>query len=159
MAPLDLRRAAALSRLAAAYARHVARRVSRTAPGGGGAEFARLYAPERITAITPAEREAFAAHGRCVGCGLCAFAALRAGHLRADRLASQLTRSLPELWTLRDQPLDAVDWAAGAAVCPLGVPLGEMAALTEARLRRDGTAAPPPPQPIRVEPGPHPPRR
>jgi hypothetical protein len=151
---------AALSRLAALYGRHlvergargVARRWSSRPVEPGLEHFDALYRPDRITAITAAERAQLAAHGRCVGCGLCGFAAPRAGYLRPERLASQLTRSLPDLWVTRDLPLDAVDWARGAAVCPTGVPLAEMQGFVRDRLQRDGSEppalrppAPPPP--------------
>src|SRR5205807_4985241 len=112
-----LRRAAALGRLGALYGRHLARRGAermvhrpRGAGGAGLARFGALYGPDRITAVTPAEREQLPGHGRCIACGLCGFAAPRAGYLRAERLASQLTRSLPDLWITRDLRLDAVDW-------------------------------------------------
>jgi hypothetical protein len=48
--------------------------------------------------------------------------------------------------------MGAVDWAAGAAVCPLGVPLEAMRAAVEDRLRRDGVE-PPLPRPSVPLPG------
>jgi hypothetical protein len=161
-----LRRAAALGRLGALYGRHLARRGAERMvhPGGAGgaglARFDALYGPDRITAVTPGEREQLPGHGRCVACGLCGFAAPRAGYLRAERLASQLTRSLPDLWITRDLPLDAVDWRSAAAVCPAGVPLEGMRGFVRDRLERDGVEPPAPrrpaPLPGRRPPGPLP---
>jgi hypothetical protein len=127
-------------RLAGAYARHLAMRAaSRRRPQQDGlAEFARLYARDRITPLTAQDRDELPAHGLCVACGVCTFAAGRAGYLRADRLPSQLTRTLPELWTSRDLPFDGVDWEAGAEVCPMGVPLPAMRDFVARRLERDG---------------------
>jgi hypothetical protein len=161
-----LRRAAALGRLAALYGRHLARRgagsLARrravTPAGPGLAAFDALYRPDRITALSHADRDRLAGQGWCVACGLCDFAAARAGYLRADRLPSQLTRSLPDLWVTRDLALDGVDWAAAAAVCPTGVPLQAMPGFVRDRLARDGVE---PPAPRRPAPPPAavPPRR
>jgi hypothetical protein len=140
--PLNWRRVTALRRLAVLYARHTVRRGFHRMPQDGLARFEELYTPDRITAITALEREQMAAHGRCIGCGLCGFAAARAGYLRAERLPSQLTRSLPDMWTSRELDLGGVDWEAAAAVCPAGVPLAEMSRFVTDRLQRDGTAAP-----------------
>jgi hypothetical protein len=157
-----LRRAAALGRLGALYGRHLAHRgaerVAHRPPGAGLARFDALYGPDRITAVTPGEREQLAGHGRCVACGLCGFATARAGYLRPERLASQLTRSIPDLWATRDLPLDAVDWDRAAAVCPLGVPLAAMRGFVRERLERDGVEPPSPRRPaalpIAPPPGP-----
>ncbi len=156
--PIDRRRAVSMVRLAGAYARHLARRATtgRQQHEDGVAAFLRLYGRDRITPLSPQDRAELPSHGLCVACGLCTFAAPRAGHLRADRLPSQLTRTLPELWTSRDLPYDEVDWAAGAAVCPMGVPLGEMRGFVGRRLTQDGTAPPAPQLPPAVLPLPAP---
>jgi hypothetical protein len=141
--PLDRRRAVSMVRLAGAYARHVGKQAvaSRVAPRGDGVSaFQRLYGRDRITPLSPQDRAELPAHGLCVACGLCDFAAGRAGYLRPDRLPGQLTRTLPELWTSRDLPYDEVDWAAGAAVCPMGVPLPQMRDFVARRLDQDGVA-------------------
>src|SRR4029077_13595683 len=96
---------------------------------------------DRITPLTPAERDQLPGHGGCIGCGLCGFAAPRGGYLRAERLPSQLTRSLPDLWTSRGLPLDGVDWPAGAAVCPTGVPLDVIGGFGTATPEPEGSAA------------------
>jgi hypothetical protein len=145
-----LRRAAALTRLAALYGRHLARRGAErltrrsAATDAALARFDELYGPARITALSPAERAELAAQGRCVACGLCGFAAPRAGYVRAERLPSQLTRSLPDLWVTRDLPLDGVDWHAAAAVCPTGVPLPAIRGFVRERLAQDGVEPPVP---------------
>lgn len=141
---MDRRRAVSMVRLAGAYAQHVGRRtLTRRLPREDGvAAFLHLYGRDRITPLTPQDRAELPAHGQCVACGLCTFAAPRAGYLRADRLPSQLTRTLPELWTSRDLPYDEVDWQAGAQVCPTGVPLPAMRGFVARRLERDGVAPP-----------------
>jgi hypothetical protein len=141
---MDRRRAVSTVRLAGAYARHLVRQAGarrRAEPAGAAvAAFQRLYGRDRITPLAPQDRAELPAHGLCIACGLCDFAAGRAGYLRADRLPSQLTRTLPELWTSRDLPYDEVDWAAGAAVCPMGVPLPQMRGFVARRLEQDGVA-------------------
>src|SRR5258708_23400614 len=156
--PIDRRRAVSMVRLAGAYARHVARQaVPRRQPHQDGvAVFLQLYGRDRITPLTPQDRAELPSHGLCVACGLCTFAAGRSGYLRADRLPSQLTRTLPELWTSRDLPYDEVDWAAGEAVCPMGVPLPAMRAFVGRRLELDGVAPPAPQVPPSVLPLPGP---
>jgi ferredoxin len=161
-----LRRAASLGRLAALFGRHlarrgasgVARRWSPPSADPGLRRFDALYRSDRITALSPADREQLAAQGRCVGCGLCGFAAPRAGYLRPERLPSQLTRSLPDMWATRDLPFDAVDWSAGASVCPTGVPLEAMRGFVRDRLGRDGVEPPAPRRPAPL-PASSPPRR
>ena len=136
-------RAAALTRLAALYARHVARlAVSRRREGAGLRAFERLYTPDRISAVTPAERVALPRHGDCIACGLCVVAVRGLASLPAERLPLSLTRSLPELWTARDLDLDGIDWEAAAAVCPTGVPLPAIAVFVRDRLARDGVEPP-----------------
>jgi hypothetical protein len=155
--PLDRRRAVSMTRLAGAYARHLARRATTRTRGDGVAEFLDLYRRDRITALTVQDRAELPTHGLCVACGLCDFAAPRAGYLRPDRLPSQLTRTPPELWTSRDLPYDDVDWAAGAAVCPMGVPLPQMRGFVARRLERDGVepTAPQVPPAVLPLPGPY----
>lgn len=138
------RRARAIGHLGALYARHLVRRATRRRVAGEGlGAFEALYAAERITPVTVAERGRLAGHGDCVACGLCSFAAPRSGYLTAERLPLQLTRSLSGLWTARDLDLGGLDWGAAGAVCPLGVPHAEIADLVDARLARDGAEPPP----------------
>jgi hypothetical protein len=157
---MDRRRAVSMARLAGAYARHIARRTATRRTGraqDGLAAFERLYRGDRITPLAAQDRAELPAHGLCIACGLCDFAAGRAGYLRPDRLPSQLTRTLPELWTSRDLPYDEVDWEAGAAVCPMGVPLPAMRGFVARRLEQDGVApsAPQPPPVTLPLPGPY----
>jgi hypothetical protein len=156
---MDRRRAVSMVRLAGAYARHLARQAApwrRRDEEGGVEAFQRLYGRERITPLSAQDRAELPSHGLCVACGLCTFAAGRAGYLRADRLPSQLTRTLPELWTSRDLPYDELDWAAGAEVCPMGVPLPAMRDFVRRRLERDGVAPTAPKVPPAVLPLPVP---
>lgn len=138
-------RARALTRLALVYARHAAVHAVRRPPHGAGLrQFRDSYSAERLTAITPEERAQLPDHGLCVACGLCNFAVAATGYLRSERLPLQLTRHLPDLWVLRDEELATVDFGAGAAVCPMLVPLPAMRDFAAARLARDGAAPPPP---------------
>jgi len=140
---MDRRRAVSTVRLAAAYGRHLVRHAATrrsAAEADGVAAFLKLYGRDRITPLTPQDRAELPAHGMCIACGLCDFAGGRGGYLRPDRLPTQLTRTLPELWTSRDLPYDAVDWSAGAEVCPMGVPLPQVRDFVDRRLERDGTA-------------------
>lgn len=148
------RRAEALARLAGLYSRHLVRRaVHRGRSGDGLRRFDALYTADRITAVTEWERARLGGHGACIACGLCDFAAQRAGFLTAERLPLQLTRNLSDLWVARDLDLRAVDWTAADAVCPVGVPLSEVAELVAARLGRDGIEPPPPSLPPRTSAG------
>jgi len=151
---MDRRRAVSMARLAGAYARHVARQAAtrRQPRQDGVSAFLHLYGRDRITPLSEQDRSELPGHGLCVACGLCTFAAGRAGYLRADRLPSQLTRTLPELWTSRDLPYDEVDWAAGAEACPMGVPLPPMRDFVRRRLEADGVAPPAPQVPPAVLP-------
>jgi hypothetical protein len=157
--PIDRRRAVSMVRLAGAYARHVVRQTaSRRQPHHDGVTaFLQLYGRDRITPLTRQDRAELPSHGLCVACGLCTFAAGRAAYLRADRLPSQLTRTLPELWTSRDLPYDEVAWQAGADVCPMGVPLPAMRDFVGRRLELDGVAptAPQAPPAVLPLPGPY----
>ncbi len=102
--------------------------------------------------MTPDERDQLAGHGRCVGCGLCGFAAPRAGYLRAERLPSQLTRSLPTSGSPATSRSTPSTGRRAAAVCPLGVPLEGIRGFVRERLGRDGVE-PPRPAPAGAAPG------
>lgn len=155
---MDRRRAVSMARLGGAYARHLARQAAtrRQPRQDGVSAFLQLYGRDRITPLSEQDRTELPEHGLCVACGLCSFAAGRSGYLRADRLPSQLIRTLPELWTSRDLPYDEVDWQAGAEVCPMGVPLSEMRGFVSRRLEADGVAPPAPQVPPAVLPLPGP---
>src|SRR5205807_143714 len=72
-------RASALSRLAAAYARHQLRRWTGRGSRGGAGRAERIYEPEHYLALTPEERELLPAMSRCLNCGICALVAGRLG--------------------------------------------------------------------------------
>jgi hypothetical protein len=79
---------------------------------------------------------------RCLNCGLCALIAGRAGHARLPDLASAYLRD-PSLLAhvatdvAGEEPGPAA-LAAASAVCPVGVPLDQVAALVR-RLAGQGT--------------------
>jgi ferredoxin len=66
----------------------------------------------------------------CINCGLCALAASRMGRARLPDVASSYLRlyaGVGEAST--DVEGDGPDFEAAAAACPVGVPLGEVAAI------------------------------
>lgn len=128
-------RAAALSRLAAAYAGHQVRRWTGRGSRGGAAAAQRIYAPEHYVALTPEERELMPAIARCINCGICAMVAGRLGRAYLPDLASAYLRPLPQLPLVKTDLEPAVDGTpqadleAAAAACPVGVPLPAVAAI------------------------------
>ena len=128
-------RAAALSRLAAAYAGHQVRRWTGRGSRGGAAAAERLYGPEHYLALTPEERELMPAMSRCINCGICAMVAGRLGKVYLPDLASAYLRPLPKLPLVKndlepDRPgAPQADLEAAAAACPVGVPLPALAAI------------------------------
>jgi hypothetical protein len=128
-------RAAALSRLAAAYAGHQVRRWTGRGSRGGAAAAERVYRPEHYLALTPEERELLPAMSRCINCGICAMVAGRLGKAYLPDLASAYLRPLHQL-PLVKADLEAgapetpqADLEAAAAACPVGVPLPALAAI------------------------------
>ncbi|HSR26624.1 MAG TPA: hypothetical protein VLW53_23935, partial [Candidatus Eisenbacteria bacterium] len=119
-------------RLAWAYLRHELRRRLRPAPAAEAEEVVTAYAEDRLRPLTPGERSALPAMSRCVGCGLCALVLRRVGRVRPADLASTYLRDLTLLPAAAadlsgdEPPLHAL--AAAAAVCPVGVPLDQVAA-------------------------------
>jgi hypothetical protein len=127
-----MKRRSALAGLAAAYGRHLLRRILRPQPATSGADLLATYADDRLAPLTPSERGRLPAMSRCLGCGLCALVAGRVGGVRLPDLSSaylrdatQLPRAAADL--LGSDP-SAESLAAAAAVCPVGVPLPEVAA-------------------------------
>src|SRR5467141_3971867 len=102
-------RADSLAKLAWAYGVHLARRRLRR-PRSQLADLLNTYAPDGIRAIDPAVRERHPRLVNCINCGLCALAAGRIGKSRLPDVAG-------------DDP----DFAAASAVCPVGLPLAEVA--------------------------------
>ena len=124
-------RADALARLALAYGVHQARRRLRRTRSQL-ADLLALYAPDGMRAITPAERERHPRLVTCINCGLCALAAGRLGKTRLPDLASSYMRFYARLGDVSsDVQGDSPDLAAAAAVCPVGLPLDEVAAVVQ----------------------------
>jgi succinate dehydrogenase/fumarate reductase-like Fe-S protein len=122
-------RADALARLAWAYGIHQARRRLKRSSSELN-ELYQSYAPDGIQALTSAERERHPQLVSCINCGLCALAAGRVGRTRLPDLASSYMRLYARL---RDASSDVAgdepDLAAAASVCPVGLPLDEVAAV------------------------------
>ena len=122
-------RADSLARLAWAYGLHLTRRrVTRQR-----SELPMLfetYAADGIRPLTESERERRPSLTSCINCGLCAFAANRVGRTRPPDLASSYMRLYARLGDAStDLSGDASDLGAAAAVCPVGLPLEEVAAV------------------------------
>ncbi|SRR5712692_7306588 len=121
-------RADSLAKLAWAYGLHVARRrISR--PRSQLAELFETYRPDGIRALGPAERERHPRLATCINCGLCALAAGRLGKTRLPDLATSYMRLYARLSDASsDLEGDDPDFAAATSVCPVGLPLDEVAA-------------------------------
>ena len=128
-------RAAALSRLAAAYAGHEVRRWTGRGSRGGATAAERMYRPEHYLALTAEERELLPAMSRCINCGICAMVAGRLGRTYLPDLASAYLRPLHQLPLVKDDLASAApgspqaDLEAAAAACPVGVPLPALVAI------------------------------
>src|ERR1700682_3262371 len=128
-------RAAALSRLTAAYAGHQVRRWTGRGSRGGAATAQLFYGPEHYVALTAEERVLLPAMSRCINCGICAMVAGRLGSAYLPDLASAYLRPLPQLPLVKTDlepaaPAPApADLEAAAAACPVGVPLTAVAAI------------------------------
>lgn len=122
-------RADSLVKLAWAYGIHQARRrLKRARPQLS--ELVETYAPDGIRAISAAERTEHPRLVTCINCGLCAFAVARFGRTRPPDLASSYMRLYSRLGEVSsDLPAGDVDLAAAAAVCPVGLPLEDVAAV------------------------------
>src|SRR5207247_9875973 len=122
-------RADSYAKLAWAYGLHLARRRL----GRGRPQLADLYqtyAADGIRALEPAERERHPRLVTCINCGLCALAAGRLGKTRLPDLASSYMRLYARLGEASsDVEGETPDLAAAAGVCPVGLPLDEVAAV------------------------------
>jgi len=118
-----------LAKLAWAYGVHLARRrLRRPRPQLG--ELLETYSPDGIRTISPAERERHPRLVTCINCGLCALPAGRIGMTRLPDLASSYMRLYARLGDASsDVAGDSPDLAAASAVCPVGLPLEEVAAV------------------------------
>lgn len=118
-----------LVKLAWAYGIHQARRrISR--PRSQLPVLLKTYAPDGIRGLEPAERERHPRLVTCINCGLCALAAGRMGKTRLPDLASSYMRLYARLGEASsDVGGEEPDLALAASVCPVGLPLAEVAAI------------------------------
>jgi hypothetical protein len=118
-----------LAKLALAYGLHLARR-RLTRPRSQLTTLVDTYAPDGIRALTAEEREMHPRLVGCINCGLCALAAGRLGKTRLPDLASSYMRLYARLGeAASDIEGDVPDLDAASAVCPVGLPLTEVAAV------------------------------
>ena len=118
-----------LVKLAWAYGIHLTRqRLTRRRSQLAG--LLETYAPDGIRPLDRATSERHPRLVTCINCGLCALAAGRAGRTRLPDLASSYMRLYPKVAVASsDLEGDDPDLVAAAAVCPVGVPLEEVAAV------------------------------
>jgi hypothetical protein len=94
-------------------------------------EVAVVYGTGVMGALSPRERSRLPEMSRCISCGLCALVIRRAGYTRLPDLATAYLRDADLLPAtepdLRGGDPGADALAAAAAVCPVGVPLDEVA--------------------------------
>src|SRR5216110_3098571 len=122
-------RADSLAKLALAYGVHLTRRRLRR-PRPQLETLLGTYATDGIRALEPAEREAHPRLVNCINCGLCALAAGRLGKARLPDLASSYMRLYARLGEASsDVEGETPDRVAASAVCPVGLPLDEVAAV------------------------------
>ena len=122
-------RADSLAKLAFAYGVHLTRRrLTRARPQLPA--LTATYAPEGIRPLEPSERERLPRLVTCINCGLCALAANRVGKTRLPDLASSYVRLYARLGEASsDIEGEAPDLVAASAVCPVGLPLDEVATI------------------------------
>jgi hypothetical protein len=122
-------RADSLAKLAVAYGVHLTRRRLKRARPQLEALLS-TYAPDGIRALDSSERERHPRLITCINCGLCALAAGRAGKTRLPDLATSYMRLYARLGEASsDLEGETSDLVAAAAVCPVGLPLDEVAAV------------------------------
>ena len=120
-------RADSLAKLAFAYGVHpTRRRLARPRPQVRA--LLETNAADGIRALTADERARHPRLTTCINCGLCALAAGRVGKTRLPDLASSYMRLYARLGEVSgDVEGEGPDLVAAAAVCPVGVPLAEVA--------------------------------
>ena len=122
-------RADSLAKLAIAYGVHQARRRLRRSRRQLES-LLDTYARDGIKALDAGERERHPRLVGCINCGLCALAAGRLGKTRLPDAAASYMRLYAGLGEASsDVAGEEPDLAAAAAVCPVGVPLEEVASL------------------------------
>src|SRR5436189_3768706 len=124
-------RADSLAKLALAYGAHLTRRrLMRPRPQLHS--LLETYAADGIRAVDSAERAQHPRLVTCINCGLCALAAGRLGYTRLPDLASSYMRLYARLGEASSDVSrgegDGPDLAAASSVCPVGLPLDEVAA-------------------------------
>jgi hypothetical protein len=121
-------RADSLVKLAWAYGVHLARRRVRR-HGSQLNGLLETYAPDGIRPVDAATRERHPRLVGCINCGLCALAAGRVGRTRLPDLASSYMRLYARLGEASSDLYGGVppDLVAASAVCPVGLPLEEVA--------------------------------
>jgi hypothetical protein len=122
-------RADSLVKLALAYGVHqTRRRLVRRKPQLGA--LLGTYRKDGIRALDASEQDRHPRLVTCINCGLCALAAGRIGRARLPDLASSYMRLYSRLGEVAvDVEGETPDLAAAAAVCPVGLPLDEVAAV------------------------------
>src|SRR5260370_31930264 len=135
-----------LAKLALGEGVHLTRR-RLTRPHSQLATLLETYAPAGIRQLLPEERERHPQLIGCINCGLCALAAGRLGKVRLPDLASSYMRLYARLGeAASDVEGDSPDLEAAAAASPVGVPLGQLAAILR-RLAAGCGRCPTPPAP------------
>ena len=122
-------RADSLAKLAVAYGVHLTRRrLTRRRPQLGA--LLDTYRRDGIRALNASDQERHPRLVTCINCGLCALAAGRIGTTRLPDLASSYMRLYSRLGdAASDVEGERPDLVAAAAVCPVGLPLDEVAAV------------------------------
>ena len=120
-------RADSLLKLAFAYGVHLTRRrLTRGRPQARA--LLDTSRADGMRALDRSERERHPRLVTCINCGLCALAAGRLGKTRLPDLASSYMRLYSRLGEASsDVEGETPDLAAAAAVCPVGLPLEEVA--------------------------------
>src|SRR5256886_8085008 len=122
-------RTESLAKLAWAYGLHQAKRRLRR-PRSQLASLLETYAPDGIKSIDPAVRERHPQLVGCINCGLCALAAGRIGKTRLPDLASSYMRLYARVGEASSDLVgETPDLVAASAVCPVGLPIDEVAAV------------------------------
>ena len=119
-------------RLGWAYARHQIWRRFRLPFVSHAQDVLNTYAEDRLRPLTLGEHKQLPAMSRCINCGLCALVVRRVGGVRLADLPTAYLRDYTQLPVARTD-LEGSDpgthaLLTAAAVCPVGVPLAEVAA-------------------------------
>jgi ferredoxin len=114
-----------------AFARHEMRRRLNPQPEATAEEVLSAYAADGLRPFTPAELARLPAMSRCTGCGLCALVLHRAAGVRPPDLPLTYLRDASLLpgaaADMEGIELSEHALRTAAAVCPVGVPLDEVA--------------------------------